>query len=442
MGNEQSVPLSAYQARIQQQQQRQAGAQRAVPRRPQPRPNPATRRPPPPQDAAPKPKTSTFLPPDPFVFFGLTPECTEEQAKRAYYRKTREHHPDRGGDVQLFAWIHQAYITVLHQIQERNQRVDEHLVRRTQYQRTAQEQTHQATASQVMQQVYQPTQTQTRTDRPQHQQNPFDIQREREQELQQPRPDFQAQPQQPPQQPPQQQFQQQTGTNYQPPARPVGPEPKFQADKFNRIFEETRIERPSDRGYSPEELDRAMNQLPQAPVLNGQSQLRGGARDQFMNQFNQYKQQVQQQNEQSTETDERTRRKKQLAKYRGPEALVSTSFANCVELGDEEVDDYTAPIQSRMGYTDYQGAYTRYHQLEAPEEELQRRPKNLESYQAERERVRFQMSADEEAQLAALKAYEEEQERMRIERLQEADRLAELQHEKAKRFYLQGRGRK
>jgi hypothetical protein len=422
MGNEQSVPLSAYQARIQQQQQQnQAGAQRTVPRRPQPAQSPPTRRPPT-QDAS-KPKTSTFLPPDPFVFFGLTPECNEEQAKRAYYRKTREHHPDRGGDVQLFAWIHQAYITVLHQIQERNQRVDEHLVRRAQYQRTTQEQTHQATASQVMQQVYQPTQTQMQTERPQHQQNPFDIQQEREQELQQPQPEFQPQ------------AQQQNGTNYQPPVRPVGPEPKFQADKFNRIFEETRIERPSDRGYSPEELDRAMNQLPQAPVLNGQSQLRGGARDQF----NQYKQQVQQQNEQSIETDERARRKKQLAKYRGPEALVSTSFANCFELGDQEVDDYTAPIQSRMGYTDYQGAYTKYHQLEAPEEELQRRPQNLESYQAERERVRFQMSADEEAQLAALKAYEEEQERMRIERLQEADRLAELQHEKAKKFYLQGR---
>lgn len=356
-------------------------------------------------------RTTTIIPPDPYVFFGIEPDCTEEQAKRAYYRKTKDYHPDRGGDIQLFNWIHQAYIKILHEIQERGRRVDEHAVRRQQYQQNLQSQENLATASRVMQQVYsQPPETQP-TREPRREPT-----REPEYE-----PEYQS-----------------NSKQYQPPPKPVGPEPKFQADKFNKIFEETRMTRQSDRGYgNTEEFDRIMANLPQQPSMDSQSKLSGQGLNNFLNEFSEHKKATNQYHQQQNPEHQR---RKEIARYRGPEALVSSSFSNCELLG-EDVDDFTASMQSRMGYTDYQGAYTRYNQLEENLEELERRPKNLQTYKAERENIRFNLTAEEEAQIAAVKAYEEEAEKERINRLMEQDRLAELQAEKAKKFYLQGRSR-
>lgn len=377
MGNEQSAPLP-YQYNNRNQFQQSYSY---------PQPQPQTQTQTQPQERR------IQLPPDPYVFFGLTPECTEEQAKRAYYRKTKEYHPDRGGDVQVFNWIHQSYIKVLHEIQERNRRVEDHLHLRRKYQESQQQQESLASASKVMQKVYEQ---------------------------------------------PKQQYQRSNPTHYEPPPKPAGAEPKFNSDKFNKIFEETYIQKASDRGYgNSDEFDKVMSQLPQQPTMNGQSSLQGGAHDQFMNQFNSHKQQWQNFNEQQTKHN----KSKEIAKYKGPEALVSTSFANCVELGDEEKDDFTAPMQSSIAYTDYQGAYTRYHQLEENLQELNNRPNNLEAYKSQRDNIRFTLNPEEEAQQAAIKAYEEEQEQIRIARLQEEDRLTAIQHEKARKLYLQGRGR-
>jgi len=366
MGNEQSIPQSS-----------------AYHFRNQPHQPPSTQQ---------RPVQRNFLPPDPYVFFGLTLETTEEQAKRAYYRKVREHHPDRGGDPQLFAWIHQAYIKVLHEVQERSRRItDEHTSRRQQYQQIKSQQENLAVATQHLQNVYQQEQEPIRENKT---------------------------------------------TTYQPPTKPAGPEPKFQAEKFNQIFEETRMKRPSDRGYgNAEEFDRMMNQLPQQPTMTAVNKLSGASHDQFMNQFTSHKQQW----TQNQTTNDTTKRKKEIAKYRGPEALVSTSFASCEELGNEDKDDFTAPMQSSLAYTDYMGAYTRYNQLEENQEVLQNRPTNLENYKAERENIRFNLNPEEQSQMEAIRVYEEEQEKLRVERMQEEDRLAALQHEKAKKFYLQGR---
>ena len=296
---------------------------------------------------------------DPYVFFGLTQPCTVDQAKRAYYKKARDYHPDRGGDQQVFSWIHQSYIQILHEIQEQEQRED-HIQRRKQYQTTKKKQESQATASESMQKIYDDDQQ----------------------------------------------------------------EVKFQPERFNTIFEQVRSININDKGYGDkEEFDRMMEQMPQQPTLSGNN------KEQFADTFLQQKKewQVQQTKQKS----------KELAKYRGPEALVSTSFLACEELGSEQIDDFTSPMSSKMNYTDYQGAYTRFHQLEENQDAFERRPKTLESYNAERDRIPFQSSTEEQEAQKMIQMMEEEREQQRIKRVEENDRQATIQHEKAKKFYLQ-----
>lgn len=331
-----------------------------------------------------------FHPPDPFVFFGLTFESTPQQAKRAYYRKAQEYHPDSGGDPRVFGWIHQAYIQVLHQLEEQKNRVDEHAERRKEYQGLKKQQEERSAADDALRIAYQE------------------------------------------QEPKQKQKTKQKLTYEAPVAE--GPTPKFQVERFNEVFEKTRQSNPMDRGYSAEELDQEMNQYDNTV----HERLQNATKDQFMSAF-----ETQKQSWQNIRSKQENQRQSNLAVYRGPEALVSSSLiSNVQELGGDTPDDFTA-ASGALQYTDYKGAYTKYHNLENPDVDLSNRPQSIDAYQAERSNIRFTKTAEEEAHEAAYKAWEEEQEKERIQRLLEQDRIAMLQHDKAKKFYLrEGKSRK
>lgn len=342
-------------------------------------------------------QTQPFHPPDPFVFFGLTYDSTPQQAKRAYYRKAQEYHPDSGGDPRVFGWIHQAYIQVLHQLEEQKNRVDEHAARRKDYQDLKKQQEERSVADDALRAVYQ-------EQRDEHRQVKQKVKQRSNQKL-----------------------------TYEAPIA-EGPTPKFQVERFNEVFEKTRQTNPMDRGYSAEELDQEMNQYDNSV----HDSLQNATKEQFMSAF-----ETQKQSWQSIRSKQENQRQSNLAVYRGPEALVSSSLiSNVQELGGDTPDDFTAS-SGGLQYTDYKGAYTKYHNLENPDVNLSNRPQSIDAYQAERSNIRFTKTAEEEAQEAAYKAWEEEQEKERIQRLLEQDRIAMLQHDKAKKFYLrEGKSRK
>jgi curved DNA-binding protein CbpA len=336
-----------------------------------------------------------FQPPDPFVFFGLTLDSTPSEAKRAYYKKAQEYHPDRHGDPRVFGWIHQAYIQVLHQLEEQKLRVDEHATRRKQYQELKRQQETNAAADDTLQKSYDIPKKPKAT----HKTGNKNITNT------------------------------QTKVAYEAPI-PEGPAPKFQVERFNEVFEKTRQATPMDRGYSAEEMDAEMNKY--GGSVN--EQLQNATREQFMSAFDNQKK-----NWQSLQLQNENQRRNQLAVYRGPEALVSSSLiSNVQELGGDTPDDFTAS-SGALQYTDYLGAYTRYHNLENPDVDISNRHKSIDAYQAERSNIQYTKTPEQEAQEAAYKAWEEEQEKIRIERLLEQDRIAMQQHEKAKKFYLQKR---
>jgi hypothetical protein len=57
--------------------------------------------------------TSGLQAPPCFKELGLTPPCTVEQVQQAFYRRARKVHPDRGGDVDSFVRLRQAYLQAL-----------------------------------------------------------------------------------------------------------------------------------------------------------------------------------------------------------------------------------------------------------------------------------------------------------------------------------------
>lgn len=46
---------------------------------------------------------------DLYETLGLRPDAATEEVKRAYRRKAREHHPDAGGDAEVFKEVTRAY---------------------------------------------------------------------------------------------------------------------------------------------------------------------------------------------------------------------------------------------------------------------------------------------------------------------------------------------
>lgn len=55
------------------------------------------------------PKPAEVNMPDLYAELGLTPGATPEEIKAAHRRKVREHHPDRGGDLDEFVRLQAAY---------------------------------------------------------------------------------------------------------------------------------------------------------------------------------------------------------------------------------------------------------------------------------------------------------------------------------------------
>lgn len=152
------------------------------------------------------------IPLDPFVFFGLTVDSTKQDAKRAYYKKAQEYHPDAGGDPKIFSWIHQAYNQILQQLQEQQNHTDEHADRRKKYQMKKKKQEERAVADDALKHSYMENTVS-------------------------PTPD---------------------NLKYTAPISD-GPAPKFHADRFNDVFTQMHHVYPADRGYTIEELDKEMN---------------------------------------------------------------------------------------------------------------------------------------------------------------------------------------
>lgn len=193
---------------------------------------------------------------------------------------------------------------------------------------------------------------------------------------------------------------------------------KFNAEKFNALFDQNRVKSAYDRGYDEGDDDSEVED--ENPSMGGYNN----------NTFN------------STFEDIKKKRmeKGEVVKYKEPEPLIGFGNLQYSELGVDEIDDFSSEIHDKMQFTDLKAAYGRKSKIEIGESD---RPeyRNVEDLQNARGRISYEMS-EEDLEKEERRKYEEEMaEQRRLERLRRQDNEWEKHHNKMKRLLVGGNGK-
>jgi len=191
-------------------------------------------------------------------------------------------------------------------------------------------------------------------------------------------------------------------------------------ERFNRLFDEHRIEEEDHRGYGHimAKSSKTREDIQIAPVLKKFN------KDSFNNAFNKLP----------------SREQTQVVKFKEPEALVLTKNIAYTELGGK-TDDFThqdPTVKTGLFYTDYMQAYDEHNQRLIDPEKYQRKEfKSVDQYDAYRKKKSLKpISTREQQQIALQKELDEQREMERLERLKKQDEMYRIQHEKLQTMML------
>lgn len=185
----------------------------------------------------------------------------------------------------------------------------------------------------------------------------------------------------------------------------------FDQNMFNKIYEENRIEDVDEQGYSDWIKQ---NEVNEEDILYNNSL----TKDNFNNEFSKQKQMY--------------LRKKgtEIKKYVNPREDISyKGKSSIMVLGKSKTDDFSGETGSGLAYRDYKDAYTNTF-LVSDELYDTKKEKTLKKFQKERENISYEMSEKDIELLALKKMKEENEEKLRIQRLQENDRVASDMYDK------------
>ena len=191
----------------------------------------------------------------------------------------------------------------------------------------------------------------------------------------------------------------------------------FDADLFNKIYEDNKIKDVFDAGYG--------SWMQQNPALeSGQTQQtqmfqNGFNKDMFNATFEQHKQ------EQSNQYGQ------QLVTYREPEERLSMENQDSlVTLGQKKVSDFSGTTYN-LAYTDYKKAYTHGSTLIDPHSvSLEERAKSIGGVKQQRSNLSYQLSPEDNQRLAVQTMKAEQDEAKRVQRLQVYDQTHGQAYEK------------
>jgi curved DNA-binding protein CbpA len=193
-------------------------------------------------------------------------------------------------------------------------------------------------------------------------------------------------------------------------------------ERFNRVFEENRIEDEDQRGYGHQMAASSKTREDiEIPTL-----FKKFNKDAFHNAF-----------------ENLPPPKSQVVKYQEPEAMVLTKNIAFTELGGK-ANDFThqdPTAKSGLFYTDYMEAYNEHNQrLIDPASVKRKEFRNVEQYDAYRTKKSARpITEREQAALDAQKADAERREQERLERLTRQDEMYRLVNERTQRLMLGSR---
>ena len=181
----------------------------------------------------------------------------------------------------------------------------------------------------------------------------------------------------------------------------------FNINKFNKIFNEYRIDDETDEGYG-DLMNNKLENIELDKTINRSSNFSVNS---FNQNFNQQKQKA-------------TTNK--IIEYKEPEALISADAIGFSELGGGKISDYSSS-QSNLQYTDYKKAHITETTLIDPNEVNYKQYNSVNDLKRDRANIRHNMNAEEQYTYNKRREEEENKEQQRRDRLRHRDGIIEQQ---------------
>jgi curved DNA-binding protein CbpA len=185
---------------------------------------------------------------------------------------------------------------------------------------------------------------------------------------------------------------------WQMPAQPVRLDPKnLDMNKFNQLFEQTRVPDPDEDGYG--------DWLKGNDGESSRKKIRGKKFSEDFNRevFNRMFEEEQEANGRGSTT---------LTNYQHPQELVLSQSAG-VELGRDRPSDYTAAYDSGLQFTDLRSAYTKENTVSEKVANVKVEQRDFNTYKEQREKPPERYSQQEMSALEAFRAQQDQREQQR-----------------------------
>jgi curved DNA-binding protein CbpA len=192
---------------------------------------------------------------------------------------------------------------------------------------------------------------------------------------------------------------------------------RFNLDRFNKVFEDNRIEDFTAVGY--DEWIRK-NAIKDAPSLDKKI-----TKESFNQQFEKY----------ADETKDKTN--KYIIKYREPEPMMMSKKLNFIELGTSEIDDFSGENRSNrnLNFMDYRLAHSTTRLVDPSAVKQRKDFRSVEDYEKDRSNIK-KLSQKELTQIEKRKRLEEIKEKQKQEYQKKQDEITALQFHKINKILL------
>jgi curved DNA-binding protein CbpA len=346
---------------------------------------------------------------DPYQILGIHQNYTLSELKDKYKKIARKVHPDRiGGNQDLFNLVSLAYKKLyeefkLKQIDKQfnELKTDYNTYQQNNKPRRNTQMNNADYQQQPPNQQYQQYQQQPQYQQQQNQQQP---QYQQQQNQQQQNQQQQYQQQQNQQQPQYQQQQNQQQPQYQQQQNQQQPQNGNFSEVFNKVYNDNKVKNPYDTGYGNFMVDSSQNR----DEIDIEKKV--GSMKEFNTVFD--KEPINKYN-------------KKIIRYKEPEALPSSiKTLKYTEIGVGKIGDFSTE-SNNLNCVDYKKAYSTSKLVDHSSIRQRTNYKDVNSIEAERSNISYNMNQKDLQKQAYLKNREELKEQKRLERIEKIDRLSE-----------------
>lgn len=193
-----------------------------------------------------------------------------------------------------------------------------------------------------------------------------------------------------------------THTDYN--LNPMEVNSRFNVNKFNQIFDDNRLEDVNDTGYK-EWLESNPDKSEECSIKYNKKFTNKAFNEHFDDNVNN-----------KTES-------KHLIKYREPEAICSIKKMNFTNLGEDDIDDFSAENKSlkNLNFMDLKLAYTTSRIVDPTTVDPRKEYTSVDQLKKERSRVRYDMNDSEKNYMLGKMDLEKIKEQKRLENLMRHD---------------------